>query len=63
MKLKAGREYDALAEAVEIGASFGWHRAFKHTETPTAAVAIAEITREVLDAICDRFDFDEETLR
>lgn len=57
LKFKA---YDLICRAVEDGAAFGVNRAFKHTDNPNRDEVIDNVVREVLNAICDIIDFDDE---
>ena len=53
------RVYDLVCEAVENGVAYGWTRAHKHTDKPTAEAVKDNIEREVLNALCETFDFNE----
>ena len=57
LKFKA---YDLICRAVEDGSAFGVNRAFKHTDNPNRDEVIDNVVREVLNAICDIIDFDDE---
>ena len=50
--------YKLLSKAVEDGISWGWMRAHKHTDTPSADETKASIEKHVLSEICEYFDFD-----
>lgn len=56
------KEYLILERAVEEGIAHGWRRGFKHqpTDPPEGcADAVREALREeVLNAICEVFDFE-----
>jgi hypothetical protein len=52
------RAHDILAQAVEDGVVVGWRRAHKHTEKPSPDSVIEQIEREVMNAICEHFDFE-----
>jgi hypothetical protein len=55
------RAYPVLIEAVEAGVAIGWNRAFKHEDAPHADTIREHIEREVLNAICERFDFPADS--
>jgi len=54
------RLYSLMEEAVETGVTFGYRRAFKHTDSPNELDVIEHIVQEVMNAICERFTFPEE---
>jgi len=56
MKVKT---YRVLLHAVEEGVAYGWQRAHKHTDTPSDDDIKERIETEVLNAICEWFDFDD----
>ena len=49
-----------LLMAIEEGVRYGYNRAHKHTENPTANVVMDHITQNVMDCIDEWFDFDKE---
>jgi hypothetical protein len=51
--------YPVLERAVEEGFRRGWHRAHKHTETPTPQAIEDEVTSAIMGDICEVFDIDE----
>lgn len=53
------REYAILARAVEEGVAYGYTRAHKHVDTPTRDQLQACVEMEVLNAICEVFEFDD----
>ena len=48
-----------LTEAVEEGARFGVNRAFKHVDRPDRDAIVESVEREVMNALCERFIFDD----
>jgi len=50
--------YEIISRAVEAGARFGVHRAFKHTETPEREAIVAQVEHEIMLALCDVINFD-----
>lgn len=52
-------EYRLLDEAVEMGVTRGYNRAFKHTDAPTEEQIKDSIHNAVMGAICEWFIFDE----
>ncbi|AUX34110.1 MULTISPECIES: hypothetical protein [Sorangium] len=60
MVLPGFRAYDVLRRAVEEGATYGWRRTHKHTDTPEENAIVDQIIQGVLDEVCEHFDFDDE---
>ncbi|QRN98477.1 hypothetical protein JRI60_05325 [Archangium violaceum] len=54
------RAYDVLRRAVEEGATYGWRRAHKHTDTPEENAIVDQLIQGVLNEVCEYFDFDDE---
>lgn len=56
------KEYPALVDALDSGILCGLARADKHAADPLTDAQRArvqdQVTRHVLDAICERFDID-----
>jgi len=52
--------HKVLETAVEQGVSYGYHRAFKHNETPTEGAIIDSIVEQVMNSLDDWFEFGEE---
>ena len=50
--------YTVLDRAVEEGIAHGWTRAHKHTDKPEPGAVKDSIEREVMNAICEFFDFE-----
>ena len=46
--------------AVDQGVTFGLNRAFKHTDKPTLEQLQGNIEREVMNSMCEYFDFLEK---
>lgn len=51
-------EYKVLTEAIERGISYGWNRAYKHTDNPTADAIKTQIEDAIMQEICEYFDFN-----
>jgi hypothetical protein len=51
------KEYDVLTMAVEQGVACGWRRAHKHVP-PTPEAIQESVAHEVINAICEWFDFE-----
>jgi len=45
--------------AVDQGVECGLNRAFKHTDEPTREQIHAEVEREVMNIICEYFEFND----
>jgi hypothetical protein len=45
--------YKVLARAVEEGVAYGWNRAHKHTDTPSAEAIKEEIENAVMNEISE----------
>ncbi|WP_437605151.1 hypothetical protein WMF20_28720 [Sorangium sp. So ce834] len=54
------RAYDVLRREAEEGATYGWRRAHKHTDTPEENAIVDQIIQGVLNEVCEYFDFDDE---
>ena len=54
------RVYNYLSDRVEDAIQFGWNRAHKHTATPTEQHIITEIDHEVMNVLCDIFNFEDD---
>jgi len=55
------RTYPVLARCVEEGVAYGWKRAHKHSDHPSAEIILTEIESAVLNEICDYFGpFNED---
>ena len=52
--------YMILSEAVENGVKRGYHRAFKHVESPSEDAIIESIDCAVMASILEYFTFDSE---
>lgn len=52
------RAFDLIEEAIGDGVRMGWMRAHKHVEKPKPEAIQESIEREVLNAVCERFEFD-----
>lgn len=53
-------EYWVLDRAVEEGVNCGYRRAHKHTESPDPTYLRDQIQAEVMNAICEAFEFTTE---
>lgn len=56
MKLKA---YSIIERAVEEGVTYGYNRAFKHTDAPKTEVLKDSIANAVMNEICEIMDFSD----
>lgn len=52
------KTYPIFARAVSEGIALGWQRAHKHTENPTEDQIKDSIEQNVLNEVCEVFDFD-----
>jgi hypothetical protein len=57
VRLKA---YGLISDAVERGAAYGWLRAFKHTDKPTASAAAEAISNSVMSELCEVLEFEPD---
>lgn len=48
-----------MVRCIEEGVSYGYARAFKHTDTPDEATIKAAMEDAILNEICENFTFDE----
>ena len=53
------KSYEILSRAINEGIAYGWTRAHKHTDKPSADAVKDELERAVMSAICEVFDFDD----
>jgi hypothetical protein len=51
--------YNLIRDSVEIGLAFGWSRAHKYTNKPDVDFIKENMLREIMGALCDKFDFGE----
>lgn len=54
------KTYPLMREAVEAGIAYGYHRAFKHTNTPEPQAIMDEIEQAVMNEIAARFTFSDD---
>ena len=52
--------YTILSQAVDEGVKRGYHRAFKHVESPSEEAVIESINFAVMASILEYFTFDSE---
>jgi hypothetical protein len=52
------KEYELMALAVENGVALGWEHAHKHDQKPEPDVVRERIVEDVLNSICEWFDFE-----
>ena len=52
------KEYAVLEMAVEQGVALGWNHAHKHVDSPLAEAIQDQIVQDVLNEVCEWFDFD-----
>jgi len=55
------REYELMLMAVEDGVDLGYNSAHKYTDTPVKAHLKDCLRREVINQICNWFEFDEQS--
>lgn len=55
MRVKA---YDVLSRALDEGIECGWRRAHKHNDKPSDEAVKESVEREVMNSICEFFEFD-----
>jgi hypothetical protein len=58
MKVKM---YNIISECVEKGAEHGYNRAHKYFENPDKVSMVDNIHREIMNELCEYFDFNGET--
>jgi hypothetical protein len=51
------KTYELLDRCIDEGISFGYARAFKHTDTPSESAIHESIHREVMNQIHEWFEF------
>ena len=51
--------YGKLQQAIEQGIADGWHRAHKHTDTPTADTIKDAVLNYIMLEVCDAFSFED----
>lgn len=54
------KEYELMLLAVEDGVSIGYSRAHKYTDDPSEQELKDHVQREVINQICEWFDFEDE---
>lgn len=54
------KHYDVIDRAVEEGAGYGVHRAFKHNDAPTPSQLVEAVRQSVMDSICEYYKFHED---
>jgi len=52
------RVYPLVADAVESGVRYGWHRAHKHVARPKEDLVVEAITNAVLNELCELMVMD-----
>lgn len=52
--------YTILSNAIEEGCRLGVTRAFKHTEDPSFELIEDEVSKAIMTAICEVFEFEPE---
>ena len=55
------REYELMQLAVEDGVAIGYARAFKHTDEPSEHEMKDHLQREIINQICEWFDFEDQS--
>ena len=54
------RFYKLLEQSIESGASRGYIRAFKHTDSPKEDAIIASVTKAIMGELHENFNFEDE---
>ena len=54
------KEYNLMSMAVENGISYGYARAFKHTDDPSEEAIRTAIYEAVMNEICENFSFEDQ---
>lgn len=54
------RTFRILERAVEEGFRMGYQRAFKYVDTPNEATIEENVIREIMNAVCEVFIFDDD---
>jgi hypothetical protein len=57
MKVKV---YNLISECIERGVEHGYNRAHKHVENPDKISIVDNIHREIMNELCEYFDFNNE---
>jgi hypothetical protein len=52
--------YNLISECVEKGAEHGYNRAHKHVDNPDKVSMVDNIHREIMNELCEYFDFNVE---
>lgn len=50
--------YEVFARAVETAIEYGWNRAHKHNDEPSADTIKGEIETAIMNDVCEVFFFD-----
>ena len=50
--------YKLIEKCIEDGVAYGLHRAYKHTDKPTAEQVQEKIRQAIMNEICEWFKFD-----
>ena len=58
MSKLVAKAFPLMQRAVEEGVSYGYNRAFKHTDTPAEEDLKTAIEEAVINSICEWFDFE-----
>jgi hypothetical protein len=51
--------YNLLSQCVDDGIAAGWRHAHKHVEHPDEAVIAEHLSRDIMNEVCEWFEFDE----
>lgn len=55
------KEYELIQMAVECGVTIGYARAYKHAQNPSEYEIKDHLQREVMNQICEWFDFEDQS--
>jgi len=56
MKVKL---YHLISDCIHRGVSHGYNRAYKYVDTPDKYCMIDNIEREIMNELCEYFDFED----
>jgi len=57
--MKVRSEYNLMQEAIQRGIEYGYNRAFKHEDEPSADKIKIQIENSIMTEICEVFSFNE----
>lgn len=51
--------YKIISDAIDRSVDFGWNRAHKHTDTPSAEHIKTEVCNSIMNELCEILKFDD----